>query len=78
MLRKRNAESEVKRMSYAKLRGIILEKFGTQSAFAEAMGKDKATINAKLNNKRQWTAEEIAKACELLEIPLSEAHEYFF
>lgn len=65
-------------MSYAKLRGKIVEVFRTQSAFAKAMGMNTATVNSKLNNKSQWTADEITKACELLNIPLSEAHEYFF
>lgn len=65
-------------MSYAKLRGRIVEKFRTQSAFAEAMGMNVATLNGKLNNRSQWTADEIAKACDLLDIPLSEAHLYFF
>lgn len=68
----------VNKMSYTKLRGKIVEVFRTQSEFAKAMDKNKATLNGKLNNKSQWTAEEITKACELLNIPLSEAHEYFF
>lgn len=65
-------------MNYTKLRGKIVEVFRTQAAFADAMGMNKATLNGKLNNKSQWTADEITKACELLNIPLSEAHEYFF
>lgn len=65
-------------MKYAKLRGKIVEKFRTLSAFAEAMGKTKGTITQKMNGRSQWTAEEIAKACEILEIPLSEVHSYFF
>lgn len=65
-------------MSYTKLRGKIVEVFRTQGAFAKAMNKNKATLNGKLNNKSQWTAEEIIKTCELLNIPLCEAHEYFF
>lgn len=65
-------------MSYAKLRGIIVEKFRTQYAFAEAMGMNVATLNGKLNNRSQWTANEIEKACDILGIPLSDAHMYFF
>lgn len=65
-------------MSYAKLRGRIIEKFHTQSAFADAMGIHRATMNGRLNNRSQWTAGEIEKACALLDIPLSEAHFYFF
>jgi hypothetical protein len=63
---------------YAKLRGKIVEKYRTQFAFAKAMDINVATINGKLNGKSQWGADEIAKACALLEIPLTEAHEFFF
>ena len=65
-------------MSYAKLRGRIVEKFGSQSAFAKAMGWRKALLSAKLNNKSEWRFPEVMKACELLGISLSEAHMYFF
>jgi hypothetical protein len=65
-------------MSYAKLRGRIIEKFGSQGAFAAAMEWREALLSAKLNNKSEWAFAEVMKACELLEIPLSEAHLYFF
>lgn len=65
-------------MSYAKLRGLIREKFGTQDAFAEALEMDPSSLSKKLNNRTEWTRAEIEKACILLEIPLSEAHRYFF
>ena len=65
-------------MSYAKLRGRIVEKYGSQSAFAAAMGWREALLSAKLNNKSEWYFAEVMKACELLEIPQSEAHLYFF
>lgn len=65
-------------MSYAKLRGRIIEKFGSQVAFANAIGWREALLSAKMNNKSEWTFAEVMKACELLEIPLNEAHLYFF
>lgn len=65
-------------MSYAKLRGRIVEKFGSQSAFAAAMEWREALLSAKLNNKSKWEFSEVMKACELLGIPLNEAHLYFF
>lgn len=65
-------------MSYAKLRGRIREKFGTEKAFAAAMGMNPASLSSKLNLKTEWTRQEIEKACVLLEIPLAEAHLYFF
>ena len=65
-------------MSYAKLKGKIKELYGTQSAFAEAMGMDNATLSLKLNNKTPWKDEEIEKACGLLNIPIEQVHVYFF
>ena len=63
---------------FAKLRGLILEKFGTQDAFAEAMGMHTATLNAKLNGRSDWSGPEISLACKLLGLPLTRAHEYDF
>ncbi len=65
-------------MRYAKLRGRIVEKFGSQSAFAAAMGWREALLSAKLNGKSKWEFTEVMKVCEMLEIPLDEAHLYFF
>jgi transcriptional regulator with XRE-family HTH domain len=66
------------KMSYAKIKGKIKELYGTQNAFAEAIGMDNATLSAKLNNKSSWKDEEIEKACGLLNIPIEQVHEYFF
>ena len=65
-------------MSYSKLRGKIREIFGTNEAFANAMGMDLSSLSAKLNNKSPWKREEIEKACALLHIPIEEVHLYFF
>ena len=65
-------------MSYAKLRGRIVEKFGSQSAFATKLEWREALLSAKLNNKSKWEFSDVMKVCELLEIPVNEAHLYFF
>lgn len=65
-------------MDYRKLRGKIKEVFGTNADFAKAMNLDPSTLSYKLNGKSEWTSGEIAKACELLNILLVEAHLYFF
>lgn len=65
-------------MSYSKLRGKIIEVFGTQEAFAEAVGMGKSTLSLKLNDKYAWTQDEIVKACQLLGIPITEVYLYFF
>lgn len=63
---------------YSKLYGKIREVFETQENFAEAMKMSRTAINARLTQKIQWRTVEIAKACELLHIPLAEAYIYFF
>ena len=65
-------------MSYSKLRGLIREKFETQAAFSQAMGKHEATISKKLTGQAEWTRQEIEKASVLLEIPADKIHVYFF
>lgn len=54
---------------YSKLKGKIKEVFGTQEAFANAMLMSTVTLSAKLNNKINWTQEEMNLACDLLSVP---------
>ena len=63
---------------YGLLREKIQTVFATQQAFAVAMGKNTASINAKLNGKTDWTVKEIEKACMLLGISMAEMPNYFF
>lgn len=65
-------------MDYKKLKLKIKEVYDTQEAFAEAMQMSKTALNQRLNNSVEWKSSEIAKACDLLHIPLAEAHLYFF
>lgn len=65
-------------MDYRKLKGKIKEVFDTQDAFAKALGMSYTSLNLKVNDKSEWSSEEIVKACDLLNIPLDEAHIYFF
>lgn len=64
--------------NYSKLRGKIREVFKNEAKFAEAMGFSSATISAKLNNRLQFSQNEMNKACELLEIDKKEITVYFF
>lgn len=65
-------------MSYAKLRGRIIEMYGTNAAFAKALEIDPSSLSAKLLNKSPWKREEIEKACDLLNIPIEDVYKYFF
>lgn len=65
-------------MDYKKLKGEIRGKFGTQEAFAAAMGLSVCSLNKKLNGRTEWTSSDIRKALELLNIPAQEIPAYFF
>ncbi len=63
---------------YKPLKLKIKEVYDTQEAFAKAMDMGYTVLNQRLNNAVEWKAPEIAKACDLLHIPLDKAHLYFF
>lgn len=68
----------MKQRTFAKLRGMITTVFGTHEAFAREFPMSRSTLSAKLNGKVDWSGPEIARTCELLGIPLANAHEYDF
>ena len=61
-----------------KLQTRIVEKFGTQKAFADAVGMDKSTLSRYLSEGKDWKGSLLIKAVEVLEIPTSEIDSYFF
>lgn len=61
-----------------KLQARITEKFGTQSAFAEAIGMDKTTLSKLISEGRDWKGSMLMKAVEVLDIPADEIEAYFF
>lgn len=63
---------------YRKLRGRIIEKFGTQGCFARALGVSERTLSLKLNNKIFFSQDEITKISELLNISVDKIQIYFF
>jgi transcriptional regulator with XRE-family HTH domain len=65
-------------MDYKRLKLKIKEVFDTQEAFAKAMEMSQTALNQRLNGVVEWKTSDIAKACDLLNIPLAEAHLYFF
>lgn len=65
-------------MKYRKLRGKIREHFKTQNAFAQAINLSACSVSKKLNGAVEWTAEDIRRSCEVLEIPPEQIPTYFF
>lgn len=65
---------------YSKLEGRIVEKFGSNRAFAEAYGVSENTISRKLNNKIAISTADIVRmsSAEFLDIPPEKYHIYFF
>lgn len=63
---------------YRKLRGKILEKCGSDKAFAEAIGLSPQSISSKFNNKTYFTQEQIMNAVTVLDLNKKDIPEYFF
>lgn len=64
--------------NYSKLRGRIVEKFGTLGEFAKAMEWSERTNSLKMNGIREWKQSEIITASRLLDIKPEEIDVYFF
>lgn len=65
-------------LEYAKLRGVIREKYKTEYAFAKALGVTRQTLGNKLSGRSDWSLREIEKAMQLLFLPVSSVCDYFF
>lgn len=63
---------------YNKLRGRIIEKFGTQEKFAQNLGISKNSLSLKMNGKTSFSQEDVIKWCALLDIRTEDIGEYFF
>lgn len=63
---------------YRKLKGRIVEEYGTQGKFAKELGVSERTLSLKLNNKKFFTQDEISKCSKLLNIELEKIQIYFF
>lgn len=64
--------------NYSKLLGLIVEKFGTQANFSDAIGLSERSVSLKLNGKVGWKQSEIAKICKVLKIETQDIPLYFF
>ena len=65
-------------MKNSKLRGKIVEKFGTLENFAKELGTTRQTLSNKMNKKIPWKQDQIETVCMILDIDKSQIFEYFF
>lgn len=61
-----------------KLRGRIIEKFGSQRAFCNAVGSNPSFVSKYLKGGANLSQNTIARWAEALEIPFGELDSYFF
>lgn len=66
------------KFNYSKLLGRMRECGFTQEQLAKAIGINKGTLSAKVNNRFSFSQEEILAICKLLNIPVCEIGEYFY
>lgn len=64
--------------TYDKLRGRIIEKYGSQEKFAEVIGMSSTSMSKKMKGKTGFSQKDIIKWSELLNISKEEFSEYFF
>ena len=63
---------------YSRLKGKIIENYGSNAKFAEDMEWSERTLSLKLNNKVAWKQPEIVKAIDLLSLDENDITGYFF
>lgn len=66
------------KFKYSKLRGKIVEKYGTQERFADAIGLSNTTVTKKLTGNVQFTQTDIIKWCAALGIALKDVGAFYF
>ena len=65
-------------MAYNKLKGRIIEKYGSQGKFAAALGMTENTVSRKMQDKVEFSKDDMVRWAELLDIDPSEFWDYFF
>lgn len=66
------------KFKYAKLRGRIVEKFGTMDAFATELGISKTQLSKKMNGRAGFSQSDIIKSSQLLDIDLNDVGSFFY
>jgi len=64
--------------NYNKLRGRIVEKYGSQEKFSNAVGISSVAISKKMRSITGFSQDDIVRWSALLDIDLKEVSEYFF
>ena len=68
----------LRQFNYSKVRGKIKEVFGTESAFANALGISNQKLSMIFNHKAEFSLANIKDAVILLDIEPEDIYMYFF
>lgn len=74
---KLNRERRIELKKHPKLRGRIVEKFGSITEFSKTIGKTRTNTSQKLNDKTGFSKEDMKEWGELLDIPFEEYGIFF-
>lgn len=75
---KSNMNKIEKIFDYTNMKMKINDKFKSMNEFANELGENIDLLNSRLNNKSEFTIEEINKIANLLDIPKVKLDKYFF
>ncbi len=64
--------------SYNKLRGRIIERYGSQQKFADILGISSTSMSKKMQCRTGFSQEDIEQWAKLLDIDRADFSEYFF
>lgn len=64
-------------MVFSRLKGRIRECGFADKDIARLLGLTPQTFSSKLNGKADWNVSEMWKICEILNIPVTDMHEFF-
>ena len=64
--------------NYSKLKGRIVEKYGTQAALAKKLGWSERTLSLKLTGKIAFSQSDIEDMVRALELGRNDIQSYFF
>ena len=63
---------------YRKLRGRIVEMYGTQNEFFEHLNISKTALSKKMQNKSGFSQDDVVEWCNLLDIDLKDVGSFFY
>lgn len=66
------------KFEYRKLKGRIVEKYGTRENFGKYLNLSNVSLSKKLNGETGFSQKDIIKWCELLDIDLHNVGDYFY